>query len=158
LDKFSDMLRAVAKDPAMMIYLNNFQNTKEAPNENFAREVMELFTMGIGNYTEQDIKEGARALTGWRITRKGEFEFVPNLHDDGEKNFLGRKGNFNGDDVINILLEQKQTAHYITTKIYREFVNEKINQSRVEELATGFFDSGYDIAKLMRAIFSSEWF
>ena len=158
LGKFSDMLHAVAKDPAMMIYLNNQQNTKEAPNENFAREVMELFTMGIGNYSEQDIKEGARAFTGWRINRKGEFEVNAKLHDDGEKNFLGRKGNFNGDDIINILLEQKETARYITTKIYREFVNEKINEKRVGELADIFFNSGYDIKKLMRAIFSSEWF
>jgi uncharacterized protein (DUF1800 family) len=158
LGKFSDMLKAISKDAAMILYLNNQENTKNAPNENFAREVMELFTMGIGNYTEQDIKEGARAFTGWRTNRKGEFVMDNNVHDDGEKNFLARKGNFNGDDILNILLEQKQTAHFVTTKIYREFVNEKVNQSRVEELATDFFNSGYDIKKLMHTIFSSEWF
>ncbi|HLG36038.1 MAG TPA: DUF1800 family protein, partial [Bacteroidia bacterium] len=90
LGKFSDMLRAVSKDAAMMIYLNNQQNTKEAPNENFAREVMELFTLGIGHYTDQDIKEAARAFTGWRINRKGEFEMNAKQHDDREKNFLGK--------------------------------------------------------------------
>src|SRR5258706_2230190 len=158
LGKFSDMLGAVSKDPAVMLYLNSQENTKDAPNENFAREVMELFTLGIGNYTEHDIKEGARAFTGWRINRKGEFTLNANLHDDGEKSFLGRKGNFNGDDIINILLEQKQTAQHITTKDYYEFVNENINQGRVEELANDFPDSGYDIAKLMHAIFSSDWF
>jgi uncharacterized protein (DUF1800 family) len=158
LGKFSDMLKAVSKDPAMMLYLNSQENTKDAPNENFAREVMELFTMGIGNYTEKNIKEGARALTGWRINRKGEFLLNPDLHDNDEKSFLGRKGNFNGDDIINILLEQKQTAQHITAKIYREFVNEKINKDRVEELATDFFNSGYDIQKLMKTIFSSDWF
>jgi uncharacterized protein (DUF1800 family) len=158
LGKFSDMLRAISKDAAMMIYLNNQQNTKEAPNENFAREVMELFTLGIGHYTEQDIKEGARAFTGWRINRKGEFEMNAKQHDDGEKNFLGRKGNFNGDDIINILLEQKQTAQYVTTKIYREFVNPKLNEKRIEKLADDFFASGYDIGKLMHTIFSADWF
>jgi uncharacterized protein (DUF1800 family) len=158
LGKFSDMLRAVSKDAAMILYLNNQENTKNAPNENFAREVMELFTMGIGNYTEQDIKEGARAFTGWRTNRKGGFVMDTNVHDDGEKNFLGRKGNFNGDDILNILLEQKQTAHFVTTKIYREFVNEKVNQKRVDELAADFYDSGYDIKKLMHTIFSSDWY
>lgn len=158
LGRFSDMLRAVSKDPAMIIYLNNQENTKNVPNENFAREVMELFTMGIGNYTEQDIKEGARAFTGWRTNRKGEFVMDNNVHDDGEKNFLGRKGNFNGDDILNILLEQKQTAYYVSAKIYREFVNEKINQKRVDDLASGFYDSGYDIKKLMQNIFTSDWF
>ena len=158
LGKFSDMLRAISKDAAMMIYLNNQQNTKEAPNENFVREVMELFTLGIGHYTEQDIKEGARAFTGWRINRKGEFEMNVKLHDDGEKTFLGKKGNFSGDDIIDILLEQKQTARYITTKIYREFVNPKLNENRIEKLADDFFTSGYDISKMMHTIFSSGWF
>jgi len=158
LGKFSDMLRAVSKDAAMMIYLNNQQNTKEAPNENFAREVMELFTLGVGNYTEQDIKETARAFTGWRINRKGEFEMNQKLHDDGEKTFLGRKGNFNGDDIISILLEQKQTARFITAKIYREFVSPKLNDERIEKLADDFFASGYDISKLMHTVFSSGWF
>ncbi|MBK5285534.1 MAG: DUF1800 domain-containing protein [Bacteroidia bacterium] len=158
MGKFSDMLRAISKDAAMLIYLNNQQNIKEAPNENFAREVMELFTLGIGHYTEQDIKEGARAFTGWRINRRGEFEMNAKQHDDGDKIFLGKKGNFNGDDIITFLLEQKKTAQFIITKIYREFINEKINQKHVEELADVFYNSCYDIKKLMQMIFSSDWF
>lgn len=159
LGKFDKMLHAVAKDPAMIIYLNNQQNKKDAPNENFAREVMELFTLGEGNvYTEKDIKEAARAFTGWTVNKKGDFEFVAKDHDDGAKTFLGRTGNFNGEEIINILLEEKGTARYVTRKIYKEFVNEEVDEARVDALSAVFFDSGYDISKLMRAIFTAEWF
>lgn len=158
LGKFGDMLHAIAKDPAMIIYLNNQQNTKQAPNENFAREVMELFTLGEGNYTEQDIKEAARAFTGWAANRKGEFEFHAHDHDDGEKTFFGKKGNFNGEDILNIILENKQTAVYLTTKIYREFVNDKINSEKIKSLSEEFYQSGYDITLLMKKIFTSAWF
>ena len=119
LGNFGDMLRAVSKSPGMLSFLNNQQNKKQKPNENFAREVMELFTMGRGNYSEKDVKEAARAFTGWGFNLQGEFVFRANQHDDGQKSFLGKTGNFNGDDVINILLEQKQTARFITKKIYR---------------------------------------
>jgi uncharacterized protein (DUF1800 family) len=158
LGKFGDMLHAVAKDPAMILYLNNQQNKKGHPNENFAREVMELFTLGVGHYTEKDIKEAARAFTGWTVNAKGEFEFHAKQHDDGEKEFIGRKGNFNGEDILNILLEDKQTAKYIVTKIYRDFVNPIVDSKRVDTLADEYFNSGYDTEKLMRSIFTSDWF
>jgi hypothetical protein len=158
LGSFKTMLHAISKDPAMIIYLNNQQNVKDHPNENFAREVMELFTLGEGNYTEKDIKEAARAFTGWTTNKMGDFEFVDKKHDFGEKEFMGKKGNFNGEEIIDILLENPQTAKYITTKLYKEFVNAKVDKVRVHKLSTEFFESGYDIEKLMRAIFSAEWF
>lgn len=159
LGKFGKLLHAVAKDPAMIVFLNNQQNKKDHPNENFAREVMELFTLGEGNvYTEKDIREAARAFTGWTVNKKGQFEFVSKDHDAGEKEFLGRKGNFNGDEILNILLEEKQTAKYITTKIYKEFVNEEPEEDIIDQLAEEFFASEYDISKLMRSIFISDWF
>lgn len=158
LGKFSELLHAIAKDPAMIIYLNNQQNHKDAPNENFAREVMELFTLGEGHYTEHDIKEAARAFTGWTVNKKGKFEFHESGHDYGEKEFMGRKGNFNGEDILNIILENRQTSIYVVTKIYREFVNEMVNAERVKLLADEFYLSGYDISALMRRIFLSEWF
>ncbi len=159
LGKFDKLLHAISTDPAMIIYLNNQQNKKDAPNENFAREVMELFTLGEGNvYTEHDIKEAARAFTGWTVNKRGKFEFIADEHDEGEKEFLGIKGNFNGQDIINILLERKETAQYVTRKIYKEFVNEDVDEKIVEKLAADFFESGYDISKLMKSIFTSGWF
>lgn len=159
LGSFKKMLHAVAKDPAMILFLNNEQNKKDAPNENFAREVMELFTLGRGNlYTEKDIKEAARAFTGWRINKMGEYEFSEEDHDFGEKEFLGRKGNFNGEEILNILLEERQTAKYLTQKIYREFVNEQVDEEITNALAEDFYKSNYDIKKLMKQIFTAEWF
>ncbi|HEY0750564.1 MAG TPA: DUF1800 family protein, partial [Chitinophagaceae bacterium] len=114
LGNFGNLLSAVSKSPAMLGFLNNQQNRKGHPNENFAREVMELFTMGRGNYTENDIKEAARAFTGWGFNLRGEFVARPFQHDKGSKTVLGRTGNFDGDDILQILLEQKQTAQYIT--------------------------------------------
>jgi uncharacterized protein (DUF1800 family) len=158
LGKFSDLLFAIAKDPAMIIYLNNQQNKKTAPNENFAREVMELFTLGEGKYSEKDIKEAARAFTGWNSNKKGEFEFIAKDHDDTEKEFLGKKGNFDGDDILKIILEQEQTAYFIAKKIYKEFVNEKVNESRINDLAIEFKKSDYNIETVFRKIFTSDWF
>lgn len=158
LGNFGDMLREVSKCPAMLAFLNNQQNKKQHPNENFAREVMELFTMGRGNYTEQDIKEAARAFTGWGFNLQGEFVNRPFQHDAGSKTFLGRRGNFNGDDIIDILLEQKQTALFITKKLYRYFVNDKTDDEKVKVLADGFYNSGYDIGKLLQGIYTSDWF
>lgn len=156
--KFGDLLREVSKSPAMLQFLNNQQNKKQHPNENFAREVMELFTMGRGNYTENDVKEAAKAFTGWGFDLKGEFVFRPFQHDNGLKTFLGRTGNFDGDDIIDILLEQKQTALYITKKIYRYFVNEKIDDGNITWLSNRFYQNNYDIKKLMEDIFTGEWF
>lgn len=158
LGKFGDLLKAVSKSAAMLQFLNNQQNRKQHPNENFAREVMELFTLGRGNYTETDIKEAARAFTGWTYNVNSDFSFREYLHDSGEKTFLGRTGRLDGDHILDILLENKTTARFITQKIYRFFVNEKINESKVDYLANRFYQSGYDIAALMDDIFSSSWF
>ncbi|MFZ1784995.1 MAG: DUF1800 domain-containing protein [Ferruginibacter sp.] len=158
LGSFGDMLKAVSKSPAMLQFLNNQQNKKSSPNENFAREVMELFTMGRGNYTENDIKEAARAFTGWSFNAKGEFVIRRNQHDDGNKTFLGKTGNFDGDDILNILLENKQTANYISRKIYRYFVNEQVNEKNHQRLSDRFYTSNYDIAKLLEEIYTSDWF
>jgi uncharacterized protein (DUF1800 family) len=158
LGNFGDLLREVSKTPAMLSFLNNQQNRKQHPNENFAREVMELFTMGRGNYTEDDIKEGARAYTGWGFNLKGEFVDRPFLHDTGNKTLLGKTGNFDGDDVIDIILEQKATARFITRKICKFFVNENPDEGKVESLATSFYQSNYNLQKLMDDIFLSDWF
>lgn len=158
LGNFRDLLFEVSQAPAMLNFLNNQQNKKDHPNENFAREVMELFTMGRGNYTEKDIREGARAFTGWGFDKEGNFRERKNLHDEGTKNFLGKTGNFTGTDVLNIILEQKTTAKFITTKIYKFFVNENVDENIVNKLSDNFYQSGYDIKKLMTEIFSSSWF
>ena len=158
LSNFGDMLKAVSKSPAMLQFLNNQQNRKGKPNENFAREVMELFTMGRGNYTEKDIKEAARAFTGWGFNLQGTFVFRKNQHDTGSKTFLGRTGNFDGDDILNILLEQPQTAVFITQKLYKYFVNETTDDKNVQWLSQRFYDNKYDIKKLLEDIYSSDWF
>lgn len=158
LGSFRDLLHEVSKTGAMLNFLNNNQNRKDHPNENFAREVMELFTMGRGNYTEDDVKEAARAFTGWGANAKGEFVFRKFQHDDGSKTVLGKTGDFDGDEVLEILLEQKQTAKFISQKIYRFFVNDMIDQPKVDWLADRFYKSGYDIGRLMEDIFTSDWF
>lgn len=158
LGDFGTLLRAVSKSPAMLAFLNNQQNRKQRPNENFAREVMELFTLGRGHYTETDVKEAARAFTGWQFDRDGSFRFRANLHDDGEKTVLGVRGRLTGDDVIDILLKRPETAGYITQKIWRYFVNEQPDEPMVQKLAAQFFRSGYDITALMHEIFSSDFF
>ncbi|MVM39344.1 DUF1800 family protein [Spirosoma sp. HMF3257] len=158
LGKFSDLLMAVSKEPAMLQFLNNQQNRKNAPNENFAREVMELFTLGRGNYSEHDIKEAARAFTGWQFTPDGHFIFREQVHDEGEKTIFGKTGAFKGEDVIAMLLENKQTARFVTAKIYRFFVNETEDKKRVDELAAQFYKSNYDITDLLETIFTSDWF
>ena len=159
LGDFRQMLQAVSKEPAMLKFLNNQQNKKNAPNENFAREVLELFTLGRGNYSEADIKNAARAFTGWGYDRQEHtFEFREKQHDYGEKTFLGSIGNLSGEDVLRIITEQRQCAHFITDKIYRYFVHEKGNNEHVAELADGFYKEGYNIGSLMRNIFSADWF
>ncbi len=158
LGNFGDLLREVSKSAAMLSFLNNQQNNKKHPNENFAREVMELFTMGRGNYSENDVKEGARAFTGWGFNLRGEFTDRPFLHDSNNKTFLGKTGNFNGDNIIDIILEQKTTAKFITRKIYKFFVNEDVDNDRVELLSEEFYQSNYDLNKLISSIFLSNWF
>jgi uncharacterized protein (DUF1800 family) len=158
LGKFGDMLLAIAQDPAMIRYLNNQQNRKEKPNENFARELMELFTLGRGQYSEKDIKEAARAFTGWSSDLRGDYLFRPMWHDYGSKTFFGKTGTFDGKDIVNIILEKPETAQFIVRKVYKHFVNEQVDEVKVKELSQQFFQSGYDISKLMRSILSSDWF
>jgi len=159
LGNFGDLLKAVSKSPAMLSFLNNQQNRKQHPNENFAREVMELFTLGRGHYSEDDIKEAARAFTGWGFDTNGSFIFRERAHDTGQKKLLGKKGNFTGDDVLDILLEQKQAATFITQKLYRYFVSDtRIDEGRVNELAKYFYHQDYDIGKLLARLFTEDWF
>lgn len=158
LGNYRDLLLDVSKTAAMIRYLNNQQNKKSSPNENFAREVMELFTIGRGGYSENDIKEAARAFTGWSSNLSGDFVFRKAIHDDGEKTFMGKTGHFTGEDIIDIILEKPETAMNIARKIYAYFVSEQIDEEKVEELGQLFYDSNYDISVLMRTIFESEWF
>ena len=158
LGNFGDLLKQVSKSAAMLNFLNNNQNRKGHPNENFAREVMELFTMGRGNYSETDIKEAARAFTGWGADASGAFVFRNNQHDDGSKRFLGQEGNFNGDDILAIILAQPATANFITGKLIRYFVNEQAPREKIDYYADRFRQSGYDIQSLLADLFSSNWF
>jgi uncharacterized protein (DUF1800 family) len=158
LGNFRDLLVNVSKSASMIQFLNNNQNKKTHPNENFARELMELFTIGRGNYTETDVKESARAFTGWGANLQGGFDFRPRQHDEGVKTFFGKTGNLSGEDILDILLAQRQTSVFITRKIYRFFVNDKVDEEIVKQLATQFFESDYDIRALMISIFTSSWF
>ena len=157
LGNFRDYVLAVSREASMLKYLNNKQNVKGKPNENYGRELLELFTLGIGNYTESDIKSAARAFTGWNHKFNGDFILREGRHDNGQKEFLGEKGNFNGDDIIDIILEQRQCARYICTKVYKYFVNEHENSNQIEELTEVFYKD-YEISSLMKHLFMSDWF
>lgn len=159
LGNFADLLRGVSKSGAMISFLNNQQNKKQHPNENFAREVMELFTLGRGNYTENDVKEAARAFTGWSHRLDGEFVFRQRDHDTGSKTVLGKTGNFDGDELLDILLEKRETARFIARKLYKFLVNETlVPEERIIWLGDRFFDSGYKIMRLLEDIVRSDWF
>src|SRR5688500_13613496 len=158
LGNFGALLKEVSKSAAMLNFLNNQQNRKGHPNENFAREVMELFTLGRGHYKEQDIKEAARAFTGWTANAKGDFIFRKRQHDDGSKTVIGQTGDFEGEYVLDILLEQKQTARFLSKKIYLFFVNDQPDTEKIEWMAERFYKSNYDIAQLMEDVFTSDWF
>ncbi|WP_418508717.1 DUF1800 domain-containing protein [Corallibacter sp.] len=157
LGNFRDFIKAISKEAAMIRYLDLKQNRKSNPNENFARELMELFTLGVGNYTEDDIKESAKAFTGYNHSFDGEFVFNEKKHDDDYKYFFGKSGRYKGDDIIDIILEQKACATFICRKIYAYFVNNKINESHVDEMVKQFFPN-YNIEALMRFVFMSDWF
>jgi hypothetical protein len=154
---FKDLTIAVARDPAMLSFLDAGVNVKGASNENFAREIMELFTMGVGNYTEKDIREAARAFTGWNYV---DLKFVVNKdqHDDGEKTFLGKTGRFDGTDVIGIIMEQPVTAEFISGKIYRFFVRQELSPELQKRLGAQLRQSNYEIAPLLQTIFLSRDF
>ncbi|MCC6268598.1 MAG: DUF1800 domain-containing protein [Dehalococcoidia bacterium] len=184
LGRYDDLLQAVAKDPAMMIYLNTVDSTAEHPNENFARELMELFSMGEGNYTETDVRESARAFTGWRLTplqrrpipqglstpERNEFvsqmwaawqpEWLvdPKLHDKGVKTFLGRTGPFGGEDIISIIMEQPATARFITRRLFGELAYRDPDEETVGRLVDVWQASGHSVRDVVRAILVSDEF
>lgn len=154
---FRDLLIAVSQDPAMLALLDAGVNVKGAPNENFAREIMELFTMGVGNYTEKDIQEAARAFTGWNY--KGlDFVINPAQHDDGPKTVLGKTGNFDGIQVIDIILVKPVTSEYIGTKLYRHFVREEVSPEMRVRLGQLLRDKKYEIGPFLEAVFASKDF
>ncbi len=157
LGDFKVFVRAITKEASMIKYLNLNQNNKQSPNENFARELLELFTLGEGNYTEKDIKECARAFTGYSHDFDGKFRLRKNKHDTNQKVFFNKKGNFDGDDIVDIILSNKQCARYICEKIYIHFVNDTPNQNHVEDMTTVFFEN-YNIEQLMRYVFMADWF
>lgn len=152
LGNYRQLLHEIAHDPAMLLYLNNQQNRKGAPNENFARELLELFTLGEGHYEEQDIKEAARAFTGWKaLPPEGRFVEVARQHDEGEKTFMGRRGNFDGDDIIDIILAQPQAARFIVESLWREFLSPEPDAAAVARLSEGF-RKNWEIAPLIKAL------
>ena len=188
MGSFKDLLIQLSKDPAMIIWLDNQDNHNGAINENFGRELLELFTMGVGNYTERDIKECARAFTGWTIANREymelrsqrdsdwpygriawHFKYHPEDHDDGEKEFLGQRGRFNGEDIIHIICQQEATARFISRHLYSFFVSDEppipewrytppTNPEAIDELTRVYFDSSYDISAMLRALFNSSYF
>jgi uncharacterized protein (DUF1800 family) len=154
---FRDLTVAVAQDPAMLSFLDAGVNVKGASNENFAREIMELFTLGVGNYTEKDIREAARAFTGWNYV---DVKFVVNKdqHDDGEKTFLGKTGRFDGVDVIDIIMQQPAAADFIAGKIYRFFVRQELSPDLQKQLGAVLRQSHYEITPLLEKMFLSRDF
>ncbi len=188
MDSFDSILVRLAKDPAMIVWLDNQENHSHAINENWARELLELFSMGVGNYTEDDIKECARAFTGWTIGNTEymmvrsqrdsdwpygriayHFDYRPEDHDDGEKNFLGHRGNFNGDDIIDIICQQESTARFISRHLYHYFVADEPavpswpytpprDPEAIDALVQTYFESGYDIRSVLRVLFNSDFF
>lgn len=157
LGNFKDFVNAISKEAAMTKYLNTKQNKKQKPNENFARELMELFTLGVGHYTEEDIKESAKAFTGYSHNLQGEFVFRKNQHDGSYKTFFSKTGNFSGEDIVDIILEQKQCATYICGKLYHYFVNDIIDENHVNAMADVFYKD-YNIENLMWFMLTSDWF
>jgi uncharacterized protein (DUF1800 family) len=181
--KLRDLLIGIGKDPAMLVYLDNRTNVKGHPNENFAREIMELFSLGVGNYTEQDIKEAARAFTGWSlddgrkhqpweaeleakrrilpgsmVNNGNHFVWRPELHDDGVKTFLGKTGNFKGEDIIDIILQQPACSHFIARKLYRFFGREDFSKEFEDKLAASLRQHNYEIAPFLEQVFLSKDF
>ena len=154
---FRDLVVGILKDPAMLVYLHNGENLKDHPNENFGRELLELFTMGVGNYTELDIREASRAFTGW-TNDVLDFRFDATQHDFGQKSFLGRTGNFNGEDAIDIILEHPATAEFIAGKVYRYFVREDVTDAMHAALGATLRDGGYELKPLLKQIFLSRDF
>ena len=180
LGRFDNLLVELSKDPAMLLWLDNTDNHKGAINENYGRELLELFSMGIGNYTEDDIKECSRAFTGWTLgnaeymaVRAGKdsiwpysriawhFQFRDWDHDEGEKTFLGETGNFNGEDIIEIIARQEATARFVCTRLFQFFAADKAEDEGgqvIEDMMKSYFDSGYEIRAVLRTLFLSDYF
>ncbi|KWN06735.1 hypothetical protein WT83_26255 [Burkholderia territorii] len=159
LGNFGTLLHAVAKDPAMLQYLDGASNRKGRPNENFAREVMELFTLGEGHYTQRDVTEAARAMTGWSVDPDTlRFVVRPEWHDAGDKTILGETGAFDGDGFLDILLKRPDTARFIAGKLWREFVSDTPDADALDIVAERFRASGYDIRAALAALWSTDAF
>ena len=180
LGRYPDLLVALSRDPGMIIYLDNRYSHKDSINENYGRELLELFSMGVGNYTEDDIKMAARAFTGWTLApamssalpyqrHAFKFQYDPEDHDDGEKVFLGQRGRFNGDDIINIIARQPATARFIARHLYDFFVADEVqvpawqttpprDPAAVNVLADAYLQSNYDIRSVLRVLFNSGFF
>jgi uncharacterized protein (DUF1800 family) len=168
LDDFCTILVKLSRDPAMIFWLDNQENTNAVYNENFGRELLELFSMGIGTYTEDDVKECARAFTGWSIKtvlntgpfgrNVWEYQFNPDQHDYGEKEFLGERGPFDGEDVIAIIVRQPATARFLARRLYLFFVSDEPDEAAIEALAQVYQESGHDIRAVMRALLLSDAF
>jgi len=157
LASFRALLAAVARDPAMLVWLDGNENRKAHPNENFARELLELFALGVGHYTEQDVREAARAFTGWHV-RDRDFRFVQEEHDDGPKSLLGEKGRLSGDDVIRIVLERPRAAQFLAAKLLDLFVGPIADEALVEPVARRLRDTRYAIRPAVEMILRSRLF
>ncbi len=188
MGSFRDLLVQLSRDPAMLMWLDNQDNHKESINENYGREILELFSMGVGNYTEDDIKECSRAFTGWRVVNPDymsikmrnntarpygyiawQFEYDDDDHDHEDKRFLGEVGDFNGEDVVDIICRQPATARFIARHLYHFFVADELpvpqwphfepkDPEAIEMMAQAYFDSGYDMTAMLRAMFNSDFF
>jgi uncharacterized protein (DUF1800 family) len=157
LGKYDVLLKAVSRDPAMLIWLDSRSNNKRAPNENYSRELMELFTMGLGNYTEVDVRESARAFTGWGL-QKREFIFRSGQHDYDDKRFLGQVGKFDGDDIVDIIIDHPATAEFICRKLFAFFGYDDPGSEVIAPLAEEFKSSGYSVKAVVRKILTSPEF
>jgi uncharacterized protein (DUF1800 family) len=188
LGNFDELLLMLSKDPAMILWLDNQDNHKDEINENYGREILELFSMGLGNYTEEDIKECSRALTGWTVENTDymalkmrnntmrpygyinwQFKYDPDDHDDGEKTFLGETGNFNGEDIIDLICKNPATAGFIARHLYHYFLADELpvpqwphfppkDPEAIRVMSDAYFDSGYSIKAMLRALFLSDAF
>ena len=180
MGSFENLLVDLSKDPAMIVWLDNNENHDEAINENYGRELLELFSMGIGNYTEEDIKECSRAFTGWTLGNAEymairaakdsiwpygriawHFDYREQDHDDGEKTFLGETGRFNGEDIIAIIAKQESTAQFVATRLFQFFAADEITEfgeKAIQEMITTYFSSGYQIKDMLRTLFRSDYF
>ncbi len=179
LSNLKTILMELSKDPAMIFWLDNCENHSNAPNENYGRELLELFSMGVGNYTEDDIKMAARAFTGWTFSQPpplypygnyaSDFQYLPDDHDDSEKTFLGETGKFNGEDIIDIIVEQPATARFISRHLYNFFVADEPqvpawsiepprDPSAIDILSNAYFESGGEIRSVLRAMFNADFF